>query len=200
MTDIKAIAATYAARIFDRMEMCRGSAILKSDIEREVEMALRELAADYDDGEIEGLSDLESEFCTVISEHTVKGADAYFAVMEAGPAYGVSPARSALPEMSAKLVDVYERTLKHLAEKTVDPPELRLGKQEVSYRDVPNAVKQRIADAMDRRGNPAGVGLIELRWFKKFIPGDFIKPRDRWLWVAKHNDFTIADMSLAEDA
>jgi hypothetical protein len=42
MADIKQIAATYAARIFDRMEMCRGSAILKSDIEREVEAALRE--------------------------------------------------------------------------------------------------------------------------------------------------------------
>jgi hypothetical protein len=42
MTDIKEIAATYATRIFDRMEMCRGSAILKSDIEREVEMALNE--------------------------------------------------------------------------------------------------------------------------------------------------------------
>lgn len=42
MTDIAKIAAACANRIMDRMEMCRGSAILKSDIEREVEMALRE--------------------------------------------------------------------------------------------------------------------------------------------------------------
>ena len=45
MTDIKSIAAACANRIFDRMELCRGSAMLKSDIEREVEMALCEYAA-----------------------------------------------------------------------------------------------------------------------------------------------------------
>ena len=42
MPDIKEIATACANRIFDRMELCRGSAILKSDIEREVEMALSE--------------------------------------------------------------------------------------------------------------------------------------------------------------
>jgi len=42
LTDITKIAAACANRIMDRMEMCRGSAILKSDIEREVEMALHE--------------------------------------------------------------------------------------------------------------------------------------------------------------
>jgi hypothetical protein len=41
MPDITEIAAACANRIMDRMEMCRGSAILKSDIEREVEMAVR---------------------------------------------------------------------------------------------------------------------------------------------------------------
>jgi hypothetical protein len=43
MTDITKIAADCATRIMDRMEMCRGSAILKGDIEREVEMALRQM-------------------------------------------------------------------------------------------------------------------------------------------------------------
>jgi hypothetical protein len=43
MPDIKEIAAACANRIMDRMELCRGSAILKSDIEREVEAALREM-------------------------------------------------------------------------------------------------------------------------------------------------------------
>ena len=42
MTNIKQIATACANRIFDRMELCRGSAMLKSDIEREVEMALEE--------------------------------------------------------------------------------------------------------------------------------------------------------------
>lgn len=45
MTDITKIAQSCASRIMDRMEMCRKDrlAILKSDIEREVEIALREL-------------------------------------------------------------------------------------------------------------------------------------------------------------
>jgi hypothetical protein len=43
MTDIKQIANECASRIMDRMEMCRGSAILKDDIAREVEIALRQV-------------------------------------------------------------------------------------------------------------------------------------------------------------
>ena len=43
MSDIEKIANDCASRIMDRMEMCRGSAILKDDIAREVESALREL-------------------------------------------------------------------------------------------------------------------------------------------------------------
>jgi hypothetical protein len=42
MTDITELAAACANRIFDRMELCRGSAILKEDIAREVESTLRE--------------------------------------------------------------------------------------------------------------------------------------------------------------
>jgi hypothetical protein len=45
MPDITKIAADCATRIMDRMEMCRGSAILKGDIEREVEMALAQATA-----------------------------------------------------------------------------------------------------------------------------------------------------------
>jgi hypothetical protein len=45
MTDLKTIAAECASRIMDRMEMCRGSAILKGDIEREVEMTLAQVTA-----------------------------------------------------------------------------------------------------------------------------------------------------------
>lgn len=43
MTDIDKIAKEYTDRIFDRMEMCRGSSLLKSDIEGEVKTALHEL-------------------------------------------------------------------------------------------------------------------------------------------------------------
>lgn len=42
--DITKLAEACASRIMDRMEMCRGSAILKGDIAREVEMALADYA------------------------------------------------------------------------------------------------------------------------------------------------------------
>lgn len=48
MTDIKQIADDCASRIMDRMEMCRGSAILKGDIAREVELALMEAAGEQE--------------------------------------------------------------------------------------------------------------------------------------------------------
>jgi hypothetical protein len=47
MTDRKTIAEACASRIMDRMEMCRGSAILKSDIAREVESAIDEMIAEF---------------------------------------------------------------------------------------------------------------------------------------------------------
>jgi hypothetical protein len=62
MTDITKIAADCATRIMDRMEMCRGSAILKGDIEREVEIALRQASA----GGIPGLSGLQGEGVKVL--------------------------------------------------------------------------------------------------------------------------------------
>jgi hypothetical protein len=60
MTDITKIAADCATRIMDRMEMCRGSAILKGDIEREVEMALRQVPSN-------GFSGLQGETVEVFS-------------------------------------------------------------------------------------------------------------------------------------
>jgi hypothetical protein len=47
MADIKQIANECASRIMDRMEMCRGSAILKDDIAREVEFAIDEMMAKF---------------------------------------------------------------------------------------------------------------------------------------------------------
>lgn len=42
MPDIKQIAEACASRIMDRMEMCHGSSLLKSDIAHDVELTLRQ--------------------------------------------------------------------------------------------------------------------------------------------------------------
>jgi hypothetical protein len=71
MTDITKIAADCATRIMDRMEMCRGSAILKGDIEREVEMALRQASGSG----IPSLSGLQEESVKVFDIADVFGLD-----------------------------------------------------------------------------------------------------------------------------
>jgi hypothetical protein len=148
MPDIKEIAATYAARIFDRMELCRGSAILKSDIEREVEMALCEYAGETPilramKEVFEQEENQDSMFCVTLAdakydehlgpvlkrvyphitpEGTIYIDDEAAKTTIIGKPYSVLQAERHFHE-------AYERAKQYLAVNSVDPPSLTIAEK-----------------------------------------------------------------------
>jgi hypothetical protein len=157
MTDIKEIAATYAARIFDRMELCRGSAILKSDIEREVEMALKEYISEpfrLKPGDIrmltpEEIADLPGWPNDIVQELDCEsritpkqaeergipmGAAGYIWVDDEAAKTAVIGKPYSVLQAKKDFHEAYERTKQYLAVNTVDPPEVDMTATEVRER------------------------------------------------------------------
>jgi hypothetical protein len=131
MPDITKIAADCATRIMDRMEMCRGSAILKGDIEREVEMALRQLVPTVSK-EVDWGPDVG---CEQLKPTTFEDWLAYAEAKKRGE---VLPTPSGCPDLSDQtaydrwMVDAYARAI---AEHRARQPALN-----AKEADVPSSV------------------------------------------------------------